>query len=449
MISADQVSQPEGWDDDLRLPEAEDLNPDPHVLEINLEARTAELEILPGVKTEAWTYNGMLPGPLIRARVGDRLIVHFTNSLPEATTIHWHGVRVPNAMDGAPGLTQDPIPPGGTFTYDFVLKDAGLFWYHPHFNSPRQVAAGLYGAILVEDPKDPVDVDGQAVVVLSDIALTPDGSLKPADRGGVFGDLFGREGDYLLVNGKVRPTIKARAGKPQRWRVLNAAITRYFPIALRYHHWVRLGGDGGLAERPEELPRLALAPAERADLIFTPTGDPGSTQTMYWLPVDRGGGTSFGAGRTPLLDIAVAPEPAVTPPAMDKLPGKLRDIPAIDISHAVERRLELTIDNDAPREDMMGINGEAHHHMIEARLGETDVWEVVNTTDFDHPFHLHGYFFQVLDDRIPEWKDTVNVPAHQTKRLAVVFDERPGTWMFHCHILDHAEVGMMGHLMVK
>jgi FtsP/CotA-like multicopper oxidase with cupredoxin domain len=164
------------------------------------------------------------------------------------------------------------------------------------------------------------------------------------------------------------------------------------------------------------------------------------------MPVDRGAGTDVGRNRTPLLDIVTTPDAPVAPPAIAR---ELRDIEPIDISDAVEQTLELTIQGEAPREDMMGINGVAHHHMLEARLGETQVWTVVNTTDFDHPFHLHGYFFQVLDEtRVPEWKDTVNVPAKTTVRLAVEFDERPGVWMYHCHILDHAEVGMMGHLMV-
>jgi FtsP/CotA-like multicopper oxidase with cupredoxin domain len=424
----------------------EDLNPDPHILEFNLEARVEDLQILPDVTTPAWTYNGTLPGPLIRLQAGDRMIVHFKNSLPEETTIHWHGVRVPNEMDGAPGLTQDPVPPGGTFEYDFVFEDAGTFWYHPHFDSPLQVARGLYGAIIVEDPNEPDFGADELVVVLSDIALEEDGTFRPSDRGGAFGDLFGREGDILLVNGRIEPTLKARAGKPQRWRVINAAITRYFPIALRHHSWSRIGGDGGLIEHTEELPRMVLAPAERADLIFTPVDEPGATRAFYWLPPDRGLGTAVGRNRADLMHIATVDEPAVEPP---EVPQELREIPPIDISNAIEKTIELTINDDAPREDMMGINGIAHDFRVEAHVGETQVWNVVNNTDFNHPFHLHGYFFQVLDEeRTPEWKDTVDVPAHTALRLAVEFDERPGKWMLHCHILDHAEVGMMGHLHV-
>ncbi|HET7609536.1 MAG TPA: multicopper oxidase domain-containing protein, partial [Gammaproteobacteria bacterium] len=169
--AARDVSQPEGWADDLAMPTPKDLNPDPNVLEINLEARVADVELLPGTTTPAWTYNGTVPGPMIRGKVGDRVIVHFKNSLPEETTIHWHGIRVPNEMDGAPGATQQPIATGDEFRYEFVLKDAGTYWYHPHTDSSAQVGRGLYGAFVVDDPGDPKAFGDDLVMILSDIGL--------------------------------------------------------------------------------------------------------------------------------------------------------------------------------------------------------------------------------------------------------------------------------------
>jgi FtsP/CotA-like multicopper oxidase with cupredoxin domain len=424
-----------------------DANPDPAILEFDLQASVTEMEILPGTTTPVWAYNGALPGPLIRARIGDRMIVHFTNNLPEATTIHWHGVRVPNDMDGTPRLTQNPVEPGETFTYDFVFEDAGTFWYHPHLNSPLQVARGLYGAIVVEDPSEPAIPGDELVLVFSDMGLNDDGSFQASDRGGVFGELFGREGDTILVNGRIAPTVKVRAGLQQRWRIVDAAITRYFPVALRGHSWTRVGGDGGLIERPEELPRMVMSPGERVDVVLTPVSEPGSAGELAWLPVDRGWGTAVGARRVPYLRVETVDEPAVEPLPV---PGHLRDIERIDISAAEEKTIALTIMGGDDRTRMMGINGEAHTHMLETRVGATEVWTVVNDSDFDHPFHLHGYFFQVLDEsRVPEWKDTVNIPDHTTLRLAVRFDDRPGLWMVHCHILDHAEAGMMATLMVR
>src|SRR5262245_16707060 len=127
--------QPRDWDRAVARAQAPDLNPDPHVVEVNLDARVAPVEIAPGERVNAWTYNGGIPGPLIRVRAGDRLIVHFSNHLPEATTVHWHGIRVPIQMDGVPDVSQPPVAPGAAFTYDFTVPDAGLYWYHPHVMS--------------------------------------------------------------------------------------------------------------------------------------------------------------------------------------------------------------------------------------------------------------------------------------------------------------------------
>jgi len=148
------------------------------------------------------------------------------------------------------------------------------------------------------------------------------------------------------------------------------------------------------------------------------------------------------------MEIETVDQPPVTPAI---IPGHLRDIPRIDVRKAVQHTLDLTIQKDATRLEM-GINGIPAWKAtpLHARIGETHVWTVTNNSPFDHPFHLHGYFFQVLDDqRVAEWKDTVNVPVKSTVRIAITFDERPGMWMYHCHILDHAEVGMMGHLHVQ
>jgi FtsP/CotA-like multicopper oxidase with cupredoxin domain len=444
---ASEVSQPAGWADELAMPSPKDLNPDPNVLEFELDARIADIELVPGFKTPAWTYNGTLPGPMIRGKVGDRVIVHFTNSLPEETTIHWHGLRVPNEMDGAPGATQPPIPAGGQFRYEFELRDAGTYWYHPHTDSSAQVGRGLYGAILVEDPADPKVFGDDLVLLMSDMGLNERGELLPPDNGGNFGDLFGREGSVLLVNGKVRPTLKVRNGKQQRWRIINATRARYYNIRLRDHRFVRLGGDSGLAARAEDIYNLIVTPGERADAVFTPADAPGSTNVLRWVPTERGYGSTFNRASEPMLLIeTVADEPVAPEP----IPTELRTIEPLDISNARHRTLDLTISITSTVE--MGINGVPHWNAkpLEVTLGDTEVWRIINNTDFSHPFHLHGYFFQVLDDtRVPEWKDTVDVPTKSELTIAVRFDERPGAWMYHCHILDHADIGMMGHLVVR
>jgi FtsP/CotA-like multicopper oxidase with cupredoxin domain len=444
------VSQPEGWNDDLALTIPEDLNPDPNILEINLEAVIREMEIVPGKKTPVWTYNGSLPGPLIRAKVGDRVIVHFKNSLPEDTSIHWHGLRISNDQDGVPGFTMEPVHPQGEFTYDFVLPDAGTFWYHPHVDdSAAQLGYGLYGPLIVDDPNEPKGLGDELLLVLSDMSLDENGQFLPADVGGGFGNLFGREGEVLLVNGKVMPTLKVRQGKPQRWRVLNAARSRYYTLRYNRSPLVKLGGDGGLAARSETLDEIKIVPSERLDLVFTPPDKPGTVDYLRWYPTDRGYGTTYYRVAEDMMKIETVDEPPVkAAPAPQVLN---QEIMPLDITGANEREINLTIDYDGDKNVVMGINGIPHQHAVPIMVtaGDTEIWTIRNDTDFSHPFHLHGFFFQVLgDDQILQWKDTVDVPTKTSLRLAVHFDDRPGMWMYHCHILDHAEAGMMGHLHV-
>ncbi len=430
------------------MPVPQDLNPDPNVLEIELEARIEDVEIVPGFKTPAWTYNGTVPGPMIRAKLGDRVIVHFKNSLPEATTIHWHGLRVPNEMDGAPGVTQPPIESGGEFRYEFELRDAGTYWYHPHTDSSTQVGRGLYGAFIVEDPADPEAFGDDLVMLLSDMGLDERGELLPADSGGNFGDLFGREGAVLLVNGKVRPTLKVRNGKQQRWRLINATRARYYNVRLRNHRFMRLGGDNGLAARSAGR----LQPHHHSGRARRRRVHAGRSAGQHQRAALGADGTRLRQHVQPpvgercccietVADAPVTPEP---------IPTELRTIEPLDLSSAKHRTLDLTIAIKSKVE--MGVNGVPYWNAkpLEIALGDTEVWRIVNNTDFSHPFHLHGYFFQVQDDaRVPEWKDTVNVPTKSELTIAVRFDERPGAWMYHCHILDHAEAGMMGHLVVR
>ena len=446
-----QSLQPAGWDAGLRLAEAVDRHPDPDVVEVDFEARVARVEIAPGLEVEAWTYNGTIPGPMIRVKVGDRLIVHFTNNLPRPSTIHWHGLRIPIDMDGVPGYSQEPVPPGGTFTYDFVVPDAGIYWYHPHVMSAAQVGFGLYGAFLVEDPAEAetVGIADDLVIVLSDIDVNDDGTLIPADSGGAFGMLFGREGNQVLVNGRRQPRLVARAGAPQRWRLVNAAKSRYFKLDLGEGHVFRkIGGDGGLTEYSEDHDFIVLGAGERADVIVQPTGEPGGEGLLRSLLHDRGYGTIFGRDFENLVTIRFADQP---PHAGRPLPRTRRDMQPYDLEGATAIDLELTLSPDPYDQALTyGIN-----HMpfwrappILAKAGETQVWTVTNTTDWSHPLHLHGFFFLVLDEtgapvRPIEWKDTVDIPHGRTVRLAVGFDDRPGTWIFHCHVLDHADGGLL------
>mgnify|MGYP003388490888 CR=1 FL=1 len=176
---------------------------------------------------------------------------------------------------------------------------------------------------------------------------------------------------------------------------------------------------------------------------------PGTEDWFKWYPTDRGYGSTFNRFSENMMHINTSNEPAVLP---EEIPVALRQIEAIDITDAKELLIDLTVKFPDDQTVEMGINGVPYWDSspIEVQLGETHIWNVRNNTEFNHPFHLHGYFFQVLDDnRILEWKDSVDIPVETELKLAVRFDERPGTWMYHCHILDHAEVGMMGNIRVS
>lgn len=436
-----------------------DENADPRVLEVSLEARLGEVEYLPGKPTVVWTYGGTVPGPLLEARVGDELVVHFRNSLPEATTLHWHGLRLPAEMDGTQAM-QAPVPPGGTFLYRFRLLDAGLFWFHPHVRADVQVEKGLYGVVLVRAEDEP-SLGRERVLVLDDVLLNANGSLVPHEQLDASMLMTGLQGNVWLANGVPAAELQVAPGERLRLRVLNAANARYFRLALPGRRMLLVGVDGGLLEAPRELEEVLLAPGERVDLVLQVDGAAGETWELLNLPYERGHMTG-GDSPAPVLRLRlVGPRLGELAP----LPAALREIAPLP-EPIRARRLVLTEEMEGASGGHGGhgsgsgprffINGEAHPHItpLEARLGEVESWEVVNETEMDHPFHLHGFFFQVVERAgLPEgtraWKDTVNVPAESSLKFRVRFDDFPGRWMYHCHILEHGERGMMGELLIR
>ena len=455
--AADSSLQPAGWDAELRLREAVDINPDPRIVEINLQAKVAKVDLGNGQTVDAWTYDGGLPGPLIRTKVGDRLIVHFTNQLPAPTTVHWHGIRLPIEMDGVPGISQPPVRKGEGFTYDFTVVDAGLHWYHPHVSSAEQVGFGLYGPLLVEDPEEKarLGVTDELVIVLSDIGIDEKGMLEDPNSGGTTGMAFGREGNVVLVNGRVGSlsTLKIRSGAPQRWRIVNTAKSRFFPLDLDGQVFTQIGSDGGLIESQRTTTNLVVGCGERVDLIVSPTGDPGTELPFRSYVFNRGyGSVEFRSAEEPLFRLAFADRSAYAGPAPR---ASSRVIAPISADGATRTTMHFTIAQLQNGTFKYGVNNKPHWATkpFVAKIGETQMWTLVNKTPWSHPFHLHGYFFQVVTETgAPihpiEWKDTINVPFEKTVHVLVRFDDRPGEWMIHCHILDHAEGGLMGTVRV-
>lgn len=431
------------------VPSIADEDPAEDVVEVSLVAAPMMKEWVPGRPTTAWGYNGSIPGPLIEAKVGDRVVVHFRNDLDEPTSIHWHGVRVPAAMDGGPDGPL--IAPGEQYDFEFEVPDAGLFWYHPHERSSRQVEMGLHGPILVRGEDEP-SVDVERVLVFDDVLVDDDGRLAPfSDASAV----LGRQGNVVVVGGVAHPTISLRAGTIERWRVVNVANARYFQLDVPGHTLRLAGTDGGLLADSVEIERPVIAPGERIDVLVRADGAPGSAVDVSSLPYDRGRGmghmnTDWG-DPTAVLRLSYASEPAAASPPWPDVHGK------VEVLSEPVARDELVLGEEHCTHDGDGcgvaftINGERWPDVtpLHARLGETRRWVLINDGGMDHPFHLHGFRFQVvrLAGRSPSWrawKDTVNVPAGDEVEVLVSFDGAAGSWAHHCHILEHAENGMMG-----
>jgi FtsP/CotA-like multicopper oxidase with cupredoxin domain len=435
---------------------AVDLNRAPDVVEVKLVAEPAKLSYLPDGEAEVWVYRdagnpgarATVPGPLIEADLGARIIIHFENRLPEGTTIHWHGMRVPNAFDGTPS-TQMEVPPGGSFVYELIAEDAGTFWYHPHVRGDVQVERGLYGMLIVRGGPG-IAVDADRAFVLDDVKLEASGRLS--DKTESLDIMLGRQGNVLLVNGQEGGRIPAKSGARERWRFVNSANGRYFNLRLPGHRFLVVGWDGGLLPRPYDSDTLLITPGERYEVLVTLEGPPGSSLDLETIHYDRGHDIPD-PGPKRLLTIVLGAGGAPPGP----LPTTWGETPALQTSPDTAVRA-LVLDeveaSGAGEDPRFLINDKMFPEVppIEARVGDVEVWSIENATEMDHPFHLHGMFFQVLDvsGEPPEhrgWKDTVNVPRKKTLRFAVRYGTA-GRWMYHCHILEHAERGMMGELVL-
>lgn len=409
---------------------------------VELGARVTEWEYAPGRVVSGYGFNGQVPGPVIEAKQGVPLEIRLTNHLPEPTVVHWHGLRIPAAMDGTQ-MVQRPVQPGETFTYLFTPPDAGTFWYHPHANETEQLEKGLYGALIVRGPDEPL-VDGEQILVLDDLKVDRKGRI--AKFGGLRERHDGREGKITLLNGKAEPELTIAAGQIERWRIVNASSARVVRLSLGGRPFHILGTGGGLLEAPIEATEFLLAAADRVDLAVGPFTE-GEELAVEALPYNRG----TGERKTErFATLKVGPRR----PSIAIIPERLRTIePLVTGPVTPTRTVKLSGRMSLRRGIDFLINDEMHHHAEPVKVGELQVWDIVNVAPIDHPFHLHGFFFQVLavNGEPPAWRsweDVVNVPGKSTVRIAWVADDRPGSWMYHCHILEHHEAGMMAHFEV-
>jgi FtsP/CotA-like multicopper oxidase with cupredoxin domain len=441
-------------------PILENVSSAPHTVEVTITAAPTRLSLVPGTHSDAFAYNGRVPGPTLEVREGDKVIVHFRNNLPVPTTIHWHGVHIPVDADGSPFY---PVPPGGTYDYVFPVQrgTAGTYWYHPHPDhaSGYQIAKGLFGAIIIRAADDPLPASfTEKVLILADNRFSPDGAIDVHQMHSAemmtspmknIDEVNGREGNILFVNGQVMPKLMIRSGEVQRWRIINASAARVYRLSLKGQAFLHVGDDGGLFEKPIETKEIVLANSERVEVLVRGTGAPGTQTVLQALPYDR-----YVPQTRPndwnttqdLLQVQYTNEKPVGPFA---IPAKLRVIPVLDTAQATATRV-MSMSQGF-------INGRAMDMArvdVSSKLGATEIWEIENLVGMDHPFHLHGFQFQLLDrNGVPvtyrSWKDTINVPKHETARFIVRYSDYPGKWMFHCHILDHEDMGMMGILEIQ
>ncbi len=425
----------------------------PGTVEVTITAGVARLALKPGVATEVFAYNGSSPGPTLELTEGDRVIIHFRNELAEATTVHWHGLHLPANQDGSPF---DPVPAGGRRDYTFTIPTgtAGTYWYHPHLHhrTGYQIAKGLVGAIIVRAPDDPLPEIREKLLILSDQRFAPDGSIDLPDHGSVTGridDENGREGDVFFVNGQLMPRISIRPGEVQRWRIINASAARVYRLAIPKQTLLHIGNDGGLFETPVERGEIVVANGERVELLLRGTGAPGSRTILQSLPYDRYIPQTRPKDWNRTIDLAAIQVTRDKPTAPRTIPATLRRVVPLDTARVAARRVVTFT---------QGMVNNRHFDFTRvdftSKVGATEIWKVENLVYMDHPFHLHGFRFQVVErngkpEPFPSWKDVVNVRRQETVKLVVRFDDFSGKWMFHCHILSHEDQGMMGILEVK
>ena len=446
------------------------------LLQFDLEA-IAQSVTLGDRTADLLTYNGQVPGPRLEARPGDTVQIHFTNRLRQPTNVHYHGLHIP------PTGTADnvflEIAPGASHTYEFQIPPdhaAGTFWYHPHYHGlvAEQLFGGLAGLFVVRGALDAIpeiQAAQEEFLVLKDFALDSSGQIPDPDYSA---SMLGRRGDLLTVNGQFNPTLILAQGGLLRLRLLNASSSRFFWLTLEGHPLQLIATDGGAIGSPVALQDLMLAPGERAEVLVQGNRPPG-TYRLLNHPVNLapggfggmigggmmgggmmgGGSGSYPAQTNPETIATLTYQGSVQP---QPLPTRLITVDPLPPPQT-ERQFTLThaMGRGMGMDMVFLINGRPFdHHRIDTRvtLNSVEDWQIRNTGMIPHPFHLHVNPFQVISRNgqppaFPAWRDVVVVNPGEQVRIRIPFRDFAGQTVYHCHILDHEDRGMMGILEIQ
>lgn len=428
----------------------------------SLQARPTRVD-LGGRVVDTWAFGDTIPGTALRATAGDRVQIAFANDLPMATSVHWHGLQIVNAMDGVPGVTTPETPAGGTFAFDFVVPNAGTHWFHPHHG--LQMDRGLYAPFIVDDPAEPGGYDKEWILVLDDwtdglgqspedimAGLQASGGSGAGGMGGMnmsgMGGMDGGDVTYpaYLINGRMASdpdTLAAKPGQRVRLRIINASADTIFTVALDGHD-LDVTHTDGYAVRPTQAQSLRIGMGERYDAIvtlgdgvFTLAAQPYGKRGLARALIRTGGGAVPKASYRPSnLDAHPMPFDALAAAAGTVLPAAVPD---------TTQDLVLA-GSMAPY--TWTINGATYANTTPLTItaGQTGRLRILNQSMMSHPIHLHGHSFQIGDaGGTGTRKDTVLVPPMRGVNVDLVADN-PGSWMVHCHNAYHAEAGMMTRL---
>ncbi|MEL6373534.1 MAG: multicopper oxidase family protein [Pseudomonadota bacterium] len=409
--------------------------------------------------TGIWGFEGQVPGPVLRVPQGEDLRLRFANQIDHASTIHWHGIRINNAMDGVPGLTQPPVASGQTFDYRFRCPDAGTFWYHPHKMSSQQIGRGLYGALIVDEAKPP-QVDRDRVLMFDDWRLDETGQIHAASFGAIHDRAHGgRFGNTFTLNGQHDHTLAVRAGERLRLRLINVANANLFAVRFRDHVPTLIALDGQpITPVPAPEGVVLLGPGQRADVMIDAMGKPGARFAIEMIlsrSVETVGHLVYAQEppiRTTPLDapIALPANPLTT--KLDLANALDVDIPmeggamgrlAAAQHHGQRMSLRDLVRSKGYAWALSGHAGMPRKPLFTARRGQTVRLTFRNRSMWPHAMHLHGHHMRDVGTPAAQawWRDTVLLFRGEEKTVAFVADN-PGKWMLHCHMLEHHEGGM-------